>query len=254
MSGSFLRPRAPPGTANSPTPSKSPPARGRAVRKAASTRSASCPYSTNSFAPSSRKPPARRAARSRSAAPSRRGSAPSKSARVAIASPAARRGSHSSCCARLPPSRSATTPATEDARNGPGATARPSSWSSTAASSRPRPAPPWVSGTRMPSQPASAKLRQSPASWPAGSAAILRTRSIGHSRSRISRAASRSCSCSSEREKSTASPQPARGSPRPRCAMMFFWICEVPPPMIMPRLNMNWYGQSPSSSRCREPR
>ena len=26
--------------------------------------------------------------------------------------------------------------------------------------------------------------------------------------------------------------------------MMFFWICEVPPPMIMPRLNMNWYGQS----------
>jgi hypothetical protein len=26
----------------------------------------------------------------------------------------------------------------------------------------------------------------------------------------------------------------SRGSPRPRSAMMFFWICEVPPPMISP--------------------
>ena len=30
----------------------------------------------------------------------------------------------------------------------------------------------------------------------------------------------------------------SRGMPRPRSAMMFFWICAVPPPMIRPSWNM----------------
>ena len=30
----------------------------------------------------------------------------------------------------------------------------------------------------------------------------------------------------------------SRGRPSPRSAMMFFWICAVPPPMIRPRSNI----------------
>jgi hypothetical protein len=41
------------------------------------------------------------------------------------------------------------------------------------------------------------------------------------------------------------SPRGSRGSPSPRSAMMFFWICAVPPPMIMPSENMCWKAQLP---------
>ena len=30
---------------------------------------------------------------------------------------------------------------------------------------------------------------------------------------------------------------------RPRCAMMFFWICEVPPPIIRPIPTIRFIGQ-----------
>ena len=35
----------------------------------------------------------------------------------------------------------------------------------------------------------------------------------------------------------------SRGSPRPRSAMMFFWICAVPPPMIKPSEKIEWACQ-----------
>ena len=37
----------------------------------------------------------------------------------------------------------------------------------------------------------------------------------------------------------------SRGRPRPRSAMMFFWIWAVPPPMMRPRVNMCWRCQRP---------
>ena len=39
----------------------------------------------------------------------------------------------------------------------------------------------------------------------------------------------------------------SRGMPSPRSAMMFFWICEVPPPMMRPSENMKSSGQIPLS-------
>ncbi len=51
-----------------------------------------------------------------------------------------------------------------------------------------------------------------------------------------------------------AGAQPMRGIPRPRSLMMFFWICDVPPPMTRPSVNMNSIGQVPRLSTWREVR
>ena len=46
----------------------------------------------------------------------------------------------------------------------------------------------------------------------------------------------------------------SRGMPRPRSAMMFFWICAVPPPMISPSWNIQWNSQRPPSRARAESR
>src|SRR6266516_4119021 len=42
-------------------------------------------------------------------------------------------------------------------------------------------------------------------------------------------------------------PRGSRGMPSPRSAMMFFWICEVPPPMMRPSEYMKSVGHTPPS-------
>ena len=46
----------------------------------------------------------------------------------------------------------------------------------------------------------------------------------------------------------------SRGIASPRSAMMFFWICDVPPPMMRPSVYMKSSGQAPPSRARRLPR
>ena len=81
-------------------------------------------------------------------------------------SPAAMRGSHSSCNASVAPWMKASVAITMLPAKGTNAAAPPSTSAATAASSTPRPAPPKRSGTSSPGRPSSTRLSHNPASKP----------------------------------------------------------------------------------------
>ena len=60
--------------------------------------------------------------------------------------------------------------------------------------------------------------------------------------------------CAFEGEWTVPRGQRDLGMPSPRSLMMFFCTWDVPPPIIKPSVNMNSYGQTPSSITCALPR
>src|SRR5262249_38757186 len=122
-------------------------------------------------------------------------------ARVTFRSPVASLGRYA-CRMASPPSSSATPPRPTVEKNGPGSTPRPISSSTTTRSTKSSPAPPYCSGRMSPIQPRSAIRFQRSAVNPTSSSIILRTKVMGASLPRKSRAELRSISCSSLKPKS----------------------------------------------------
>ena len=114
---------------------------------------------------------------------------------------------------------------------GSGNATRPASSSRGTRSTRPRPKPPWASGTTSPVTPRSASVahRGVRAVRAAGASNAARTASVVHSLARTWRTASRNSSWVSVNAKfmSASSAQP-RGSPSMRSATTFRWISLVP--------------------------
>src|SRR5215469_10317991 len=127
----------------------------------------------------------------------------SRCASVTFRSPAASFGRYAWRRASLPWS-SATPPSTTVEKNGPGRTTRPISSSTTTRSTKSSPAPPYCSGRMSPIQPRSAMRFQRSSVKPTSSSIILRTKVMGASLVRKSRAELRSISCSSLKPKSIA--------------------------------------------------
>ena len=113
------------------------------------------------------------------------------------------------CCSGVPTSRTIGANWVTVARRGPGATARPSSSTTTAVSRMVSPMPPYSSGTARAGQ---SRATMEPQSFSGASpvSTTARTTSMGHSFWRNERTESRSSSCSPVNSSSTALP------PRPR--------------------------------------
>ncbi len=157
-----------------------------------------------------------------------------------MTSPDASFGSHSACWAGEPPRARAIGPSTTP-MNGTGATAAPRASEARAASSSVRPSPPCSSGMTIPARPKSVIAFQMSPPLSVRSPANLRTRSSELASDSVRVRLSCIIFWSEVSEKSMAQAAAgfgSRGRPRPRSAMMFFWICAVPPPMIRPKSNM----------------
>src|SRR5262245_61692518 len=172
------------------------------ARAATTIRSAVWASGTNSFVPESTQPlPSLRASSWMPSASQRPDG--SRCARVTFRSPVASFGRYAWRRASLPWS-SATPPSTTVEKNGPGRTTRPISSSTTTRSTKSSPAPPYCSGRMSPIQPRSAMRFQRSSVKPTSSSIILRTKVMGASLPRKSRAELRSISCSSLKPKSIA--------------------------------------------------
>ena len=109
------------------------------------------------------------------------------------------------CCSIVPTSRTMGANWVTVASSGPGATARPSSSTTTAVSKTERPMPPYSSGTARAGQ-SRATMESQSFSGASPVSTTARTRSMGHSFSRNERTESRSSSCSPVNSSSTALP------------------------------------------------
>ncbi len=173
-------------------------------------------------------------------APSRAPEIASPMATPAWTSPEANRGNQVVCCVGEPAIMRASGAKIALPRKGLGATERPSASATSAASSRPSPRPPNASGMMTPGAPMSVRADQTSWAKPCDCSANVRTRSSGQIRGQCSDDAvlHHALVCRQGKIHQAAMTFGSRGRPRPRSAMMFFWICAVPPPIIRPRSNM----------------
>src|SRR5215207_7381665 len=188
------------GTTNAPTPS-SPLVPG--VRATTAISSAAGASTTVSFVPSSTKPSPSGVAVV-ATCPTSTLPLASTSASVPVRSPAAIPLRKRSCCSGDPASATTGANCVTVGTNGPGASTRPSSSTTTASSTSPIPSPPACSGIVRAGQPSSTIWLQR-ASGVVPFSTTSRSRLMGHSRASTFRTPSRSSSCSAVNSRCTAS-------------------------------------------------